>query len=158
MSFKSRSLFSKALLAAAIVASLGGMNIVQAADVGAATGAQLPKAPPPLVPTTPVNPMAVPTTPVNPMAVPASPVKSMTAPAAASPAQATPKVAPVAGMASAGVAGNSDGSCPEAAPIKGARSKIYHAPGGRSYAKTKAKVCFASAEAAEQSGYRAPKK
>ncbi|MEI2741640.1 MAG: hypothetical protein V9G63_04275 [Candidatus Competibacter sp.] len=148
MSFKSRSLFSKALLAAAIVASLGGMNIVQAADVGAATGAQLPKAPPPLVPTTPVKPMAV----------PASPVKSMTAPAAASPAQATPKVAPVAGMASAGVAGNSDGSCPEAAPIKGARSKIYHAPGGRSYAKTKAKVCFASAEAAEQSGYRAPKK
>jgi methylphosphotriester-DNA--protein-cysteine methyltransferase len=58
----------------------------------------------------------------------------------------------------AGIAGNPDGSCPASAPVKVSRSKIYHVPDGRSYAKTKAKSCFVSAQAAEQAGYRAPKK
>jgi hypothetical protein len=50
------------------------------------------------------------------------------------------------------------GGCPDAAPIKGnANSMIYHTPGSRSYARTKAEACFATTEAAEAAGYRAPR-
>lgn len=158
MFLKSCSYFRKGLLTAAVVASLGGFGIAQAADVGTATGA-LPKAPPPLVPATPVKPAALPAMPATPATVPATvPAKPMTMPSAVSPAQTTPKAAPVASATAAGVDGNPDGSCPASSPIKGSKSKIYHVPEGRNYAKTKAKMCFASAESAEQAGYRAPKK
>jgi methylphosphotriester-DNA--protein-cysteine methyltransferase len=49
--------------------------------------------------------------------------------------------------------------CPESHPIKGnATSMIYHEPGGASYARTIPNVCFATAEAAEAAGYRAPQR
>jgi hypothetical protein len=58
----------------------------------------------------------------------------------------------------AGVPGNPDGSCPVNAPIKVSRSGIYHQPTGDSnYRRTKAQTCFATPQAAEQAGYRAPR-
>lgn len=132
------------LLVAALVMSLGGVGAAQSAETGVS--------PPPLK-APPVLPGAKPAVPMTSPALPgAKPAMPMTAPATSS-----AKPAPVTAGA-AGVSGNPDGSCPESAPIKGSRSKIYHAPEGRNYAKTKAKLCFASAEAAEQAGYRAPKK
>lgn len=57
------------------------------------------------------------------------------------------------------VPGNADGSCPATAPIKVSKSGIYHLPtGDPNYAATKAKTCFATPQAAEQAGYRAPRK
>jgi len=48
--------------------------------------------------------------------------------------------------------------CPDGYPIKGnASSRIYHEPGGASYDQTVPEFCFASAEAAENAGYRARK-
>ncbi|MGB4876371.1 MAG: hypothetical protein WBQ93_13080 [Candidatus Competibacter sp.] len=132
------------LLVAALVMSLGGVGAAQSAETGVS--------PPPLK-APPVLPGAKPAVPMTSPALPGTkPAMPMTAPATSS-----AKPAPVTAGA-AGVSGNPDGSCPESAPIKGSRSKIYHAPEGRNYAKTKAKLCFASAEAAEQAGYRAPKK
>ena len=77
-------------------------------------------------------------------------------PAPTLPGPAGLKVPPSAPMAD--IPGNPDGSCPASAPVKISRSKIYHVPEERDYGKTKAKHCFASAQAAEQAGYRAPKK
>lgn len=132
------------LLVAALVMSLGGVGAAQSAETGVS--------PPPLK-APPVLPGAKPAVPMTSPALPGTkPAMPMTAPATSS-----AKPAPVTAGA-AGVSGHPDGSCPESAPIKGSRSKIYHAPEGRNYAKTKAKLCFASAEAAEQAGYRAPKK
>ncbi len=132
------------LLVAALVMSLGGVGAAQSAETGVS--------PPPLK-APPVLPGAKPAVPMTSPALPGTkPAMPMTAPATSS-----AKPAPVTAGA-AGVSGNPDGSCPESAPIKGSRSKIYHAPEGRNCAKTKAKLCFASAEAAEQAGYRAPKK
>lgn len=51
-----------------------------------------------------------------------------------------------------------DGECPNGYPIKANdSSKIFHVPGGRSYARTIPERCYASAEAAEADGYRAAK-
>lgn len=142
------------LLIAALLMSLGGVGAVQAAETGVSPPPL--KAPPVLPGTKPAVPMTSPAVPMTSPALPgAKPAMPMTAPAALG---AKPAPATAATAATAGVSGNPDGSCPESAPIKGSRSKIYHAPEGRSYAKTKAKACFASAEAAEQAGYRAPKK
>lgn len=53
---------------------------------------------------------------------------------------------------------NPDGSCPEAQPIKGSKSKIYHLPvGDSSYKVTHATACFATPEAAAAAGFRAAK-
>ena len=53
---------------------------------------------------------------------------------------------------------NADGSCPEAQPIKGSGSKIYHLPeGDPNYRVTHATACFATPEAAAAAGFRAPK-
>jgi hypothetical protein len=50
------------------------------------------------------------------------------------------------------------GACPEGYPIKGnASSLIYHAPGTSSFDVTEPEICFATAEAAEAAGYRAPR-
>ena len=50
-----------------------------------------------------------------------------------------------------------DGSQPEGYPIKGnADSMLYHEPGGRWYEQTVAEVWFATPEAAEAAGFRAP--
>jgi hypothetical protein len=59
---------------------------------------------------------------------------------------------------SAGMKRNPDGSCPPSAPVKVSRSGLYHVPGDPSYARTKAKVCFASVRRAKAAGYRAPKR
>jgi endonuclease YncB( thermonuclease family) len=57
------------------------------------------------------------------------------------------------------VAPDADGNCPADAPIKGnASSHIYHRPGQRSYAVTKAEDCFATGADAEAAGYRAAKR
>jgi hypothetical protein len=54
-----------------------------------------------------------------------------------------------------------DGTCPASHPIKGNRGSmgamIYHVPGGRNYERTKPEACFATTEAAEEAGYRAPR-
>ena len=51
-----------------------------------------------------------------------------------------------------------DGACPDGYPIKAKKSSsIYHSPGGRNYERTIPDRCYASAEAAEAAGYRAPK-
>lgn len=51
-----------------------------------------------------------------------------------------------------------DGSCPARYPIKANdNSHIFHVPGGRSYDRTRAERCYATAEAAERDGYRRAK-
>ena len=135
----------KGLLTTALVMSLGSFSVAQAA--GEAT--------PPPVMTTPALPTAKPAVPMTAPALPtAQPAVPMTTPALPT---AKPAATPTSALG-AGVAANPDGSCPETAPVKISKSKIYHVPEGRNYAKTKAQQCFASAEAAEQAGYRAPKK
>ena len=56
------------------------------------------------------------------------------------------------------VAGNGTLQCPPEFPIKGnAQSKIYHTPASRVYEQTIPEFCFASTEAAEAAGFRAPR-
>jgi hypothetical protein len=51
-----------------------------------------------------------------------------------------------------------DGSCPDGYPIKAKDgSRIFHAPGGRFYERTRAERCYATTEAAERDGYRRAK-
>lgn len=129
------SFSQKGLLIIAVVMSMGGFGAVWAAQPGSAVEVS----PPPPVP----------------------PVAPIPKPAPSMPAQVIPAVtpAPVAATVSTeGVASNPDGSCPSSAPVKVSKAKIYHVPEERNYAKTKARHCFASAEAAKQAGYRAPKK
>lgn len=53
------------------------------------------------------------------------------------------------------IAGDGTVNCPPDYPIKGNRqSRIYHNPGQVSYPTTVAEFCFATAEAAEQAGFR----
>ena len=75
---------------------------------------------------------------------------SPTSPASTLPATVNP-------VPPAGIPGHSDGSCPETAPFKVSKSGIYHVPADPNYKNTKAKQCFANAQAAEQAGYRAPR-
>lgn len=146
--------FSKQLLAAALVVSFSGLSIAQTAGTGTSAAGATPHAPLKTTPAMPATP-AVPATPAMP-ATPAVPAKpALTSPAATKPTTVAPATS---AAVSAGVAGNPDGSCPATSPVKVSRSKIYHVPEGRNYAKTKAKFCFESAQAAEQAGYRAPKK
>lgn len=96
-------------------------------------------------------PTVRPTEAPKPTAVPATP-------APAKPTQApAPPTAPVkaAAATSAAVAATS-GDCPADHPLKGnAGSKIFHRPGGASYARTNAEQCFDTAASAEAAGYRA---
>ena len=56
------------------------------------------------------------------------------------------------------VAGSGTEECPADYPIKGnAQSGIYHVPGGGSYHQTIPEFCFATADAAEEAGFRAAK-
>ncbi|MGP3535624.1 sunset domain-containing protein [Microbacterium sp. RD1] len=67
----------------------------------------------------------------------------------------TAKIAAVPGQ----TAPLTTGECPSWAPIKGnASSMIYHLPGGRSYAVTKAEACFSTEAAAVAAGFRAAKR
>ena len=51
-----------------------------------------------------------------------------------------------------------DGVCPDGYTIKvGAKSEVYHVPGGRFYDRTVAERCYASTEDAEADGYRRAK-
>jgi hypothetical protein len=53
---------------------------------------------------------------------------------------------------------DADGGCPGSHPIKANRkSGIFHQPGGRFYASTRAQRCYCDAEAAEADGLRASK-
>ena len=55
------------------------------------------------------------------------------------------------------VRGDGTNVCPEAYPIKGnASSMIYHVPGRSTYDRTIPEFCFATIEAAEAAGFRAP--
>ena len=57
------------------------------------------------------------------------------------------------------VKGDGTRECPTDYPIKGnAGSMIYHAPGRASYQATISEWCFATAEDAENAGFRAPKR
>lgn len=65
------------------------------------------------------------------------------------------------GPGSSGTAPAGDGAsgeCPPAAPIKVSKAGIYHLPRDPVYARTRAKACFASTEAAKAAGYRAPRR
>ena len=65
---------------------------------------------------------------------------------------------PAAGTSSATWAAPIDGQCPPGYPIKANdNSGIFHVPGGRSYERTVAERCYATAEAAVADGYRAAK-
>jgi hypothetical protein len=56
------------------------------------------------------------------------------------------------------VRGDGTAVCPDGFPVKGnAQSKIYHVPASRQYGATIPELCFATAEAAEAAGFRAPK-
>ena len=79
-------------------------------------------------------------------------------PPVAAPAPAATPAPAVTPKPAAGVPGNPDGSCPTSAPVKLSKSRIYHVPEDPNYKNTKAKLCFESAQAAEQAGYRAPRK
>ena len=51
-----------------------------------------------------------------------------------------------------------DGGCPDGFPVKAnGNSGIYHLPGGRFYARTRAERCYARAQDAEADGYRRAK-
>ena len=51
-----------------------------------------------------------------------------------------------------------DGECPEGYPLKANdNSGIFHAPGGRFYARTVAERCYANAQDAIADGYRPAK-
>jgi FtsZ-interacting cell division protein ZipA len=78
---------------------------------------------------------------------------------------AAPKVAPAEPSPTRDSSSSplSNGSCPDSAPIKGNVSSssgelIYHVPGGQYYDKTTAEECFATEQAAQNAGYRAPKR
>jgi hypothetical protein len=81
-------------------------------------------------------------------------------PAPAAPAEfatASPGAAAIEAPAGA-VPGDGTAVCPSRFPIKGnAQSKIYHTAASRVYGQTIAEICFATPEAAEAAGYRAPK-
>ncbi len=134
----------KDLLATVLVASLGGFGVIHAAETG--VNATESSTPPPLT----INP--APSSPA-PAGLKTPPAMPMSAPTVPKLAPTTTTSAPVAD-----IPGNPDGSCPAAAPVKVSKSKIYHVPEETNYKTTKAKHCFASAQAAEQAGYRAPKK
>ena len=136
----------KNLLATLLVVSLGGFGAVHAAETGAnVTGGTTTT--PPSMAVNPTSPVPASTGQKTPPAVP------MSGQAVSKPAPAPAPLAPAAD-----IPGNPDGSCPTSAPVKVSKSKIYHVPEERNYKNTKAKHCFASAQAAEQAGYRAPKK
>lgn len=113
---------------------------------------EIPPAPPPPrpAPPEPVAPATEPPPPLveqpsasEPVPAPLEPASDVDADASAAATQ--PWRAPV------------DGACPEGFPIKVAKSGIYHVPGGRSYERTVASRCYASAEDAEADGYRRAK-
>lgn len=53
------------------------------------------------------------------------------------------------------VTANSDGSCPEAQPVKATRlGRTYHLKADPSYQHTRADECFATEQAAQDAGYR----
>ena len=70
-----------------------------------------------------------------------------------------------AGMPSAGMNAASSleappdasGGCPPEAPVKISGRGIYHTPSSQYYGRAKARRCFATPQAAEGAGYRAPK-
>jgi micrococcal nuclease len=52
-----------------------------------------------------------------------------------------------------------DGQCPDGFPIKAKlASRIYHQPGGSTYARTTPDRCYATAQDAEADGYRPAKR
>ena len=94
--------------------------------------------------------------------LPADAAASQAAPAAATGPAATTSpavdVAPPADLPLGAIRGDGSATCPDGFPVKGnAQSKIYHTPESRSYAKTVAEFCFATAEAAQAAGYRPPR-
>lgn len=87
-----------------------------------------------------------------PAATPAAAQGIVAAPAAAT----TPADLPPAPTGAVHSGGQAD--CPPEYPVKGnAQSQIYHTPESRVYAQTIAEYCFATAEAAEAAGFRAPR-
>lgn len=89
-----------------------------------------------------------------------SPTSSPSSFGAAPGAEPTPAPKPVTDQAAEVVrwVAPVDGGCPPGYPVKANdNSGIYHLPGGRSYDRTVAERCYATAEAAEADGYRQSK-
>lgn len=80
-------------------------------------------------------------------------------PAAPSDAPAAPPAPTGAGDVPAGaLRGDGSASCPPEFPIKGnTQSMIYHTPHSPVYERTIPEFCFATVEAAEAAGFRAPR-
>src|SRR5262245_2993616 len=51
-----------------------------------------------------------------------------------------------------------EGSCPASAPIKATKTGLYHLPGDPYYARSHAVQCFATPQAAQAAGFRAPRR
>jgi hypothetical protein len=93
--------------------------------------------------------------PVPPDPAVAHPIEPALIPAAASTATAQ---ATTMEMPAGAIRGDGTAACPPGFPVKGnAQSKIYHTNASRVYEQTIAELCFATPEAAEAAGFRAPK-
>ncbi len=83
---------------------------------------------------------------------------SESTPSESTPSPTTPTVSALAEPAGAWVAPLPDGSCPASHPVKANdNSGIFHEPGGRFYARTRAERCYVDAAAAAADGYRPAK-
>ena len=72
--------------------------------------------------------------------------------------EGTHRSAPATTSGGASVVDSIDGSCPVSHPVKAKRSgKIFHVPGGSSYDRTQADLCYVDAAAAEAAGLRRAK-
>lgn len=79
-------------------------------------------------------------------------------PGASNPGASTSPQWPVIPAPASGWLPPVEGGCPEGFAIKvNTTSGIYHVPDGRSYQRTVAQRCYATAEAAERDGYRQAK-
>lgn len=93
--------------------------------------------------------------PAVPDVVGTAPQSIASVPAASDVATPAATAAEVPGGA---VRGDGSAICPADFPVKGnAQSKLYHTPQSPVYGQTIAEFCFASAEAAEAAGFRAPR-
>lgn len=107
-----------------------------------------PTAPlPPAEETTPLTPPQVPKKRVRKAPLTAAPEPAQEAPATETASAAPPWIDPV------------QGECPETHPVKGKlASRIFHAPGGLNYPRTRPDRCYVDAAAAEADGLRPSKR
>lgn len=150
---KFRRLKRFAYLGAVTGTVIGVRRARERRDRGTTLGA--PASWPPLEPS-PESPVAA----LGDLATDRAPSPASDSAGPAMPAEpASPQIeSPFAETAGAWVAPLEDGSCPLGHPIKANNnSGIFHEPGGRFYARTRAERCYVDAAAAAADGYRPAK-